>query len=146
MVPEVRRHRHPAQEVRPALPAAIEELGLEDERRAIAHGLGGLRGGGVQGLTRVGTGLARHVDVATTLGVQAIQLLALVSLAPVADEIGVRVVDGSRLGPLAAHDREPLLRQMRAREMVGQVGGREDQRSVVETKHRLLSRAEGCGV
>lgn len=61
--------------------------------------------------------------------------LALVNLATIADEIGVRVNGRAWLRALAARDREPLLCQMRAREMIRQVRGREDQRAVSEAKH-----------
>ena len=72
------------------------------------------------------------------LGAQPIELLALVPLAAIADEIGVRVVGRPRLRALAARDREPLLRQVRAGEMVGEVRGREDQRAVSEANMSAL--------
>src|SRR4051812_12613857 len=63
------------------------------------------------------------------------------SLAAVTDEIGMRVIDGPRPGPLAARDSPPLLRKVRTCEMARQVGGREDQSAIVETQHQLLGRA-----
>ena len=48
-------------------------------------------------------------------------------LAALADELGVRVVGRPRLAALAARDREPLLGQVGAREVVREVRGGEDQ-------------------
>jgi hypothetical protein len=59
--------------------------------------------------------------------------ICFVLIAAFADQFGVGVVDRTRLGALAARDREPLLGQMRAREVVVQVAGRKDQPPVIET-------------
>ena len=71
------------------------------------------------------------------------ELLGLVALAALANELGVRIVGRPRLGALAADDPQPLLREVRARKMVGQVGGREDQGAVGKGKHQQTSRARG---
>lgn len=54
------------------------------------------------------------------------ELLGLVTLAALANEVGVGIVGGPRLGTLAADDAQPLLREVLTRKMVGQVGGREE--------------------
>ena len=63
------------------------------------------------------------------------------ALAALADQIGVRIIGRPRLAALAARDREPLLRQVRAREVVGEVGGREDQRAVVQRSTEMCRAA-----
>jgi hypothetical protein len=99
----------PAQEVRPALPAAIEELRLVDERCSLAHRLRRLLGGSLKVLARERDDVTRQVDVPAALGAQPIQLLALVSLSAIAYEIGVRFINRPRLATLAARDRTSLL-------------------------------------
>ena len=71
------------------------------------------------------------------------ELLGLVAPAPLANELGVRIVGRPRLGALAADDAQPLLRKMRTRKMVGQVSGREDQGAVGKGNHQQTSRALG---
>jgi hypothetical protein len=83
--------------------------------------------------------------VSSASDTQQIQLFPLVSLPAIPDEIGVRVIDWPRLGALTERDGASLLREVRAREMVGQVCGRENQGPIVETKHRLVSRNGGGG-
>ncbi len=83
--------------------------------------------------------------MAATLGAQPIQRLALVSVSPITDEIGVRVVDRPRLRTIAAGDRETLLREVCTGEMVGEVGGREDRRAVRKKKHGTLESRGGVG-
>lgn len=57
--------------------------------------------------------------------------------------LSVRIVGRPRLGPLAADDAQPLLRKMRARKVVGQVGGREDQGAVDKGEHQRTRRTPG---
>ena len=68
--------------------------------------------------------------MAAALRGQPLELLALVLVAAAADEVGVRVIGRPRLAPLPARDGQPLLGQVRAREVVGQVGGGEDDLAV----------------
>ncbi len=117
-VPETRRNWYPTQEVRPALPATIEELRLIDERRTSAHRLHGLVRRTLKVLARERTGVGRQVDVPAALSAQPIQLLTLVRLAPVADEIGVWIIGWPRLRALATRDRESLLREVPTREVI----------------------------
>ena len=79
--------------------------------------------------------------MAAALRAESRKLLVFVSLAALSDQVGVRVVGRPRLGALAADDAEPLLGQVRAGKVVGEVGGREDQRAVVEQEPRLLKAA-----
>ena len=81
--------------------------------------------------------------MAAALLAQPRELLGLVALAPLADELGVRIVGRPRLRALAAGDSEPLLRQMRAGKVIGEIGGREDQSAVGKGKHQQTSRARG---
>jgi hypothetical protein len=60
----------------------------------------------------------------------------------------VRVFGATRLASLTADDAKPLLRQMRARQVVGEIGGREDQSAVGESQHQLptiIDRARSGG-
>src|SRR6266545_2847594 len=110
VLPEVRRSRQPTQEVRPALPAPIEELRLVDEGCPLAHRLRRLLRSSLKVLARVRADVTRQVDMPAALRAQPIQLLALVSLSVIADESGVWVINRPRLATLAARDRVPLLR------------------------------------
>ncbi len=74
------------------------------------------------------------------LGAEPGELLILVTLTTLPDQLGVRIIGRPRLGTLTSNDTQTLLRQVRAREVVGEVGGREDQGAVGEGKHQTLSR------
>ncbi len=63
------------------------------------------------------------------------ELLAFVALSPLANQVSVRVLGGAWLGPFSPRDPEPLLGQVRTREVIGEVRGREDQRAVSEREH-----------
>jgi hypothetical protein len=71
---------------------------------------------------------------------EASELFVLVPLASLADQLGVWILGRTGLAALSADDAKPLLRQVRASEVVGEIGGREDQCAVGEGKHQQLSR------
>ena len=78
------------------------------------------------------------------LGAEPGELLILVTLAALPDQLGVRIIGGTRLGALTANNTQTLLRQVRAREVVGEVSGREDQGAVGKRKHvKVVGRAKG---
>src|SRR4051794_21815922 len=79
--------------------------------------------------------LGREVDVSATFNAQASELFGLVAEPAVADELGIRIICRSRLRALAAGDRQALLRQVRAGEVVRQVGRGKDDGAVVESVH-----------
>lgn len=57
------------------------------------------------------------------------------ALAAAADELAMRVVGGTRPTAFTARDRQPLLNQVRAREVIREIRNGEDERSVVKAKH-----------
>src|SRR4051794_17399203 len=77
---------------------------------------------------------------------QSRELLGLVALTALTNEVGVRILGRTRLGTLTADDAQPLLREMRAGEIVGQIGGRENEGAVGEGKHQQTSRARGGAI
>ncbi len=79
-----------------------------------------------------------------TLGAEPDELLILVTLAALPDQLGVRIIGRARLGALTANDTQTLLRQVRAGEVVGEIGGREDQGAVGKREHvKVVGRAKG---
>jgi hypothetical protein len=127
---ESRADRHTPQEVGTTLPVPAQELRLVDQRRPLAHGLSSLEGGGLELLAREPASLDREIAVSAALDAQPLELSALVSLAAIADEIGVGVIGRPGLRSLSTCDRKPLLGEVRASEIVGQVRRRQDQRAV----------------
>jgi hypothetical protein len=57
------------------------------------------------------------------------------AIAAIADEVGVRIVSGAGPGALTTSDGEPLLGQVRAREVFREVRRSEDERAVSEREH-----------
>ena len=74
---------------------------------------------------------------------EASELLVLVPLTSFAKELGVRILGRTGFAALTANDAKALLREVRAGEVVAQVGREEDQRAVVESLH--LRRGSSSG-
>jgi len=84
--------------------------------------------------------------VPSALGAEPLELVALVCVAACADQLGVGVVDWPGLSALAAHDRQPLLGQVRAGEVARQVGGGEYQCAVGEAEHASFGSGRANGL
>jgi hypothetical protein len=139
---EVRLGVDTPQEVSAALPAAIEELRLVEQRRAAAHGGCGLACALLKRLARVGSGaVGGQVDVSAARVAQPSELLSLMPLTPLADEVSVWIIGRPRLRTLTAGDGEALLGQVLACEVIRKVGRGEDQRAVGQGEHQVVRRA-----
>ena len=131
----VRAVRLALEEVGEPAPGAVREVRLVDDLRlAGADRLLGdaARLLGVEAVVVVG----RDADDAPAVGLEPRQVRRLVLVALVADEVAVRVVDERPL-ELAALHAELELRQVRAGEVVPEVGRGEQQRAVVGESHHL---------
>lgn len=77
----------------------------------------------------------REVDEPRYLAPQLLQLLRLVRFSASLDQGSVWVSPGGKRSAPTLHRRPPLLNQVCAGKMTGQVGGGEDQRVVIELLH-----------
>lgn len=75
--------------------------------------------------------------MAAALFAQPLELRGLVIVAAPADELGVRVLVLGRPAVLAASDRQPLLGEVGAGQVIGEVRGGEDQLAVSEGEHAV---------
>ena len=131
----VRAVRQALEEVGEPAPGAVREVGLVDDvRLCAADGLLGRapRLVGVEVAVLVGA----HAGDARAVGLEPREVGALVLVPLPHDELAVRVVD-VRPRELAALDEELELRQVRAGEVVRQIGRREPKRAVIRESHPL---------